>query len=213
MFWTIETIASFQRVVNGNQEKKDLISPRADVPFSWRLSEDIKLQGSKMVMVGPPSWLESCANAVGSWLENPVRSRWCCARPLLCRCFGTGRATCTRTEVGSVCQSYYLGFGAGNAAEMTAELKEDEEPAADRVWGTGGWELAGDGGFTACVDGRLSQQRASPHCWMLVCRVCCRLLGTMSECFAYSVITLCMLCLLLWLVVGFGAHADSQQLG
>lgn len=83
MFWTIETIASFQRVVNGNQEKKDLISPRADVPFSWRLSEDIKLQGSKMVMVGPPSWLESCANAVGSWLENPVRSRWCCARPLL----------------------------------------------------------------------------------------------------------------------------------
>lgn len=33
MFWTIETIASFQRFVNGNQEKKDLILPCADVPF------------------------------------------------------------------------------------------------------------------------------------------------------------------------------------
>lgn len=143
-----------------------------------------------MAMVGPPSWLESCANAVGSQLKNPVRPRWCCARPLLCCCFGTGRATWTRTEVGTICQSYYLGFGAGNAAEIATELKEDEEPAADRVWGTGGRELAGAGGFTACVDGRLSQQRASPHCWMLVCRVCCRLLGTMSECFACSVITL-----------------------
>lgn len=162
-----------------------------------RLSEDIKLQGSEMVVVGPPSWPGSCANAVGSRLENPVRPRQCCARPLRCCCFGTGRATCTRTEVGTVRQSYCLGFGAGNAAEMTTALNEDEEEPA----GTGGRELAGAGGFTACMDGRLSQQRASPHCWILVCRVCCRLLGSTSVCFGYNVITLCTLRRVLWLLL------------
>lgn len=165
-----------------------------------------------MAMVGPPSWLESCANAVGSQLKNPVRPRWCCARPLLCCCFGTGRATWTRTEVGTICQSYYLGFGAGNAAEMATELKEDEEPAADRVWGTGGRELVGlEVSQPVWMVGYPS--RGHPHtvgCWFAGC-----VAGFWALCqnALHVVLLHCTLCLMLWLVVGFGAHADSQQLG